>query len=382
MSLGVLALIVLAGLAGPLLGALGGRAFVPVVIGELVAGVIIGQTGLDALDPTDPTVALLGEAGFAMLMLTVGMHVPLRDRRLAGALRSGAYAAIAVALLAPLGGLAVAALAGTSHGAVYAVLLASGSAAVVVPALQERGLEGPSALVVIAQVTIADVATIVAVPLVLQPSRASHAVLGGLLVAACAMVIFLLARWLQGHDWVQRVRKLSKHREWALDLRLSLLVLFGLAWVAQKSGTSVLIAGFGAGLMVAAIGGPKRLSKQVRGIAEGFFVPLFFVVLGAQLDLTALAENPRLLAIPGALVGLSILIHSIARVLTRQPPGSGLMAAAQLGVPAAVVQIGLDQQVISADEGAAIMVAALVSLVVCAAGATLLARETSRAVAS
>ena len=132
-----------------------------------------------------------------MLMLTVGMHVPLRDRRLAGALRSGAYAAILVAVLAPLGGLAVAALAGTSHGAVYAVLLASGSAAVVVPALQERGLEGPSALVVIAQVTIADVATIVAVPLVLQPSRASHAVLGGLLVAACALAIFVLARWLQ-----------------------------------------------------------------------------------------------------------------------------------------------------------------------------------------
>jgi Kef-type K+ transport system membrane component KefB len=62
-SLGVLALIVLAGLAGPLLATLGGRAFVPVVIGELVAGVIVGRTGLQALNPTDPTVALLGEAG-------------------------------------------------------------------------------------------------------------------------------------------------------------------------------------------------------------------------------------------------------------------------------------------------------------------------------
>jgi Kef-type K+ transport system membrane component KefB len=204
-------------------------------------------------------------------------------------------------------------------------------------------------------------------------------VLGGLLVAACAMAIFVVARWLQHQDWVHRVRKLSKHREWALDLRLSLLVLFALAWIAQKSGTSVLIAGFGAGLMVAAIGGPKRLSTQVRGIAEGFFVPLFFVVLGAQLDLTALAEHPRLLALSGALIGLSILIHIIARVLTRQPPGTGLIAVAQLGVPAAVVQIGLAEQVITAAEGAAIMVAALASLVACAVGASLLARETSGA---
>ncbi len=379
MSLGVLALIVLAGLAGPLLGALGGRAFVPVVIGELLAGVLVGQTGLQALDPTDPTVALLGEAGFAMLMLTVGMHVPLRDRRLAGALGSGAYAAVLVAVLAPLGGLAVAALAGTSHGAIYAVLLASGSAAVVVPALQERGLEGPWALVLIAQVTIADVATIVAVPLVLQPSRASHAALGGLLVAGCALAIFAVARLLQDRDWVRRIRRLSEHRGWALDLRLSLLVLFALAWIAQKSGTSVLIAGFGAGLMVAAIGGPDRLSTQVRGIAEGFFVPLFFVVLGARLDLTALADHPRLLALSGGLIGLSIVIHVIARIMTRQPPGSGLIATAQLGVPAAVVQIGLLEQVITAAEGAAIIVAALASLVSCAVGASILAARISRA---
>ena len=42
----VLALIVLAGLAGPLLGA-GRSVFVPVVIGEILAGVVVGRTGLD-----------------------------------------------------------------------------------------------------------------------------------------------------------------------------------------------------------------------------------------------------------------------------------------------------------------------------------------------
>ena len=88
------------------------------------------------------------------------------------------------------------------------------------------------------------------------------------------------------------MRRLSKQRRWALDLRLSLLVLFVLAWIAQKGGTSILIAGFAAGLMVAVIGGPKRLSTQVRGIADGFFVPLYFVVLGAQLDLGGSRAQP------------------------------------------------------------------------------------------
>ena len=86
------------------------------------------------------------------------------------------------------------------------------------------------------------------------------------------------------------------------------------------------------------------------------------------------AGSPKASSCPGALIGLSILIHTIARMLTRQPPGSGLIAAAQLGVPAAVVQIGLHEHVITAAEGAAIMIAALASLVACAIGASVLAR--------
>jgi Kef-type K+ transport system membrane component KefB len=185
---------------------------VPVVVGEIVAGAILGRSGVDVIDADNATVSFLAEAGFAMLMLTVGMHVPLRDRRLRRALRSGALAAALVAITAPLGGLVVAELTGTGHVAVYAVLLASGSAAVVLPTLQERRLDGPEALVVIAQVTVADVAAILAVPLVLQPSRAGNAAVGGLLIAGCALIVFFVARSLRPRPWVHRLRKRSKRR--------------------------------------------------------------------------------------------------------------------------------------------------------------------------
>jgi hypothetical protein len=108
---GVLALIVLAGLMGPLLGA-GRAAFVPVVVGEILAGVLLGRTGLDAVDPGDPTVRFLSDVGFAMLMFTVCAHLPLRDPRLPAALRSGAVAAGVVLLLGPLAGAVSAWIAG------------------------------------------------------------------------------------------------------------------------------------------------------------------------------------------------------------------------------------------------------------------------------
>jgi Kef-type K+ transport system membrane component KefB len=370
-NFGTLVVIVLAGLGGPLLG-LTGRRFVPVVIGEIAAGVLVGRTGLDTVDPGNATISFLGEVGFAMLMLTVGMHLPLRDRRLWASLRSGTVLAAIVGVLAVPAGFAAAAVAGTSHAAIYAVVLASGSAAVLLPALEETDAGGPNVLAVMAQVTIADVVTILSVPIVLQPGRTVHAALGGALVAIAVLLLLGSARLVSGHAWVHHVRRLSKQRHWALDLRLSLLVLFFLAWVARKSGTSVLIAGFGAGLMVALIGGPKRLSTQMRGVADGFFIPLYFVILGAQLDLRGLIDHPAMLALAGALAALNVLIHLAAVAMTRRPLSAGLTASAQLGVPAAAASLGLAEGVLSSAIATAIVAAAVVSLAVCTVGVELL----------
>jgi Kef-type K+ transport system membrane component KefB len=378
MTFGTLLVIALAGLAGPLL-AFSRRRFVPVAIGEIIAGVLVGRTGIEAVDPANSTLEFLALVGFAMLMLTAGMHVPLRDRRLRASLGEGAVLAGLVAALAVPAGFAAAAVAGTSHAAIYAVVLASGSAAVLLPALEEARAVGTGALAAMAQVTIADVATIVAVPIVLVPGRASHAILGGALVTGAAVFLLGGARMLRGSTWVHRARELSKDQHWALDLRLSLLVLFLLAWIAQKSGTSVLVAGFGAGLMVAAIGGPKRLSTQMRGVAEGFFLPLYFVVLGAQLDLRALVEDPSMLALAATLLALNVAIHLAAAAIARHPPGAGLAAAAQLGVPAAVASLGLSEHILSRPVATAIVAAAVASLAVCTLGVGLLLRGSGAA---
>ena len=185
-SIGTLVVIVLAGLGGPALVVLHHR-FVPVVVGEILAGIIAGPAVLNAVHPNNATIEFLGNVGFAMLMLTAGMHLPLRERRLAQAARTGALRAAIVCALALPAGLLAAALAGTAHAAVYAVVLASGSAAVLLPALAEAGLDGGDVIELVAQVTIADVITILSVPIVLQPGRVGHVVLGSALVAGAAI---------------------------------------------------------------------------------------------------------------------------------------------------------------------------------------------------
>jgi Kef-type K+ transport system membrane component KefB len=371
---GTLLLFVLAGLAGPLLG-LARRWFIPVVAGEILAGVLAGPQVLDVLELAGATISFLGELGFAMLMLTVGMHLPLRDRRLASSLRDGALLAGAVLVLAIPAGLLAAALAGTGHAAVYAAVLASGSAAVLLPAFAEAGIDSPVAIRVMAWVTIADIATIVSVPIVLQPERLGDAVLGAALVAAAAAALLAGGRALASHSWVQVVRHRSKSRHWALDLRLSLLLLFLLAWIAQEGGTSILIAGFGAGVTVAILGGPKRLSTQVRGVADGFFIPLYFVLLGARLDLSGLFGDLSMLALAAALSALNVVIRLLAGAALRMPVAGALAASAQLGVPAAVASLGLSERVLSPASAAAIVASALVSLAVSTLGIDMISRR-------
>ncbi len=170
------------------------------------------------------------------------------------------------------------------------------------------------------------------------------------------------------------MRKESKRRHWAIDLRVALVALFALAWVAQSTGTSILIAGFGAGLMVAAIGGPKRLSTEVLGIAGGFFIPLFFVVLGASIQLRAVASHPSILLLTVLLVALALAVHVIASRLTGQPVAAGVLASAQLGVPSAIVALGLTEHVLSANEAGAIITAAMATVIISGAASSVLAR--------
>jgi Kef-type K+ transport system membrane component KefB len=372
-SFGQLTLIALAGLAGPLLAS-GRRAIVPVVVGELLAGVALGKTGAGLIKAGDPTIAFLGNIGFAVLMMVAGMHVPLRNRALLGSLGRGAVAVVCSAVLGVGGGLLIAHPLGFGHPAVWAILLATGSAAIVLPALEEAGISADRALLAMAWATVADVSTIVAVPLVLNPSKAVRAGLGAVAVVGGAIVVLVLARFLRRNEWVRQLRRRSASRSWALDLRVSLVALFALAALADWVGTSIMIAGFAAGLIVAFEGGPHRLSDQVSGVAGGFLVPVFFVVLGASLNVRALVQTPKELELAAALIVGMVAVHALAGRFVRAPLYTALIVTAQLGVPAAVVKLGISDGVLKQGEGAAIILAALVSLGVCAAG-TALARS-------
>jgi Kef-type K+ transport system membrane component KefB len=355
-----LALIVLAGLVGPLL-ALPRAWDVPVVVGELLVGIILGRTGLGYLDASEPTFSFLAEVGFGLVMFVVGTHVPVRDVRLRRGLGRGAARAALVGAMAAALGVLLAEGFQTGHAALYAVLMASSSAALILPIIDSLSLGGEQVLQLLPQIAIADAGCIVAVPLAIDTAHAGRAALGALAVILAGAAIFVVLSLLERNGYRRRLHRVSEQRHFALELRISLVILFSLAAIATRSHVSIMLAGFVFGLAVAAVGAPRRLARQLFAVTEGFFGPLFFVWLGASLDLRALASRPGLILL-GVLLGLgAVFSHSVTR-LTGQPLSLSSLAAAQLGVPVAAATVGTSLNVLQPGEPAAMVLGALVTI--------------------
>jgi len=362
MDFAMLAVIMLASLAGPLLAYPRGW-HVPVVVGELFMGILLGRTGLGYLRDSDPTFSFLAEVGFGLVMFVAGTHVPVRDPELQRGLGLGAARAVLVGAGSAVLGVLLASAFGTGHAALYAVLMASSSAALILPTIDSLGLHGDQVLQLLPQVAIADIACIVALPLAIDPAHAGRAALGTLAVILAGAAIFAVLLVLERKGYRRRLHHVSEERHFALELRISLMILFSLAAIASRSYVSVMLAGFVFGLAVAAIGEPRRLARQLFAITEGFFAPLFFVWLGASLDLRALGARPSLILL-GLLLGLgAVLSHGLAR-LTGQPFNVSSLAAAQLGVPVAAATVGTSLNVLLPGESAALILGALVTIVV------------------
>ena len=347
------------------------------LVGELIAGAVIGRTGFGIVDPATQPLPAFSTLGFAMLMLGAGTEVDLGSPRLhQGIVQGGVAVLVALAASIPAAVLIVNAL-HLGHVELFAVLLAGSSAAVAFPTIEERKLNGPAIPLLIAWITLADGVTALLMPLSLTgPARIPLAIAGDALIVVLSAVIILVGGRLAGRLPVDEARRESMQRRWALQLRLSVLLLLVLAAIADRSGGSLLVAGFAAGIVLRHFGEPSRLALQLSGLADGFFVPAFFVLLGASLNLRSLAADGRAIVLAVALPVAAVAVHLVAArvAVEKQRVPSGLLASAQLGLPAAAAALGLSSRALSPAIAAALVAGGCLTLLPATVGAILLAR--------
>jgi Kef-type K+ transport system membrane component KefB len=134
-----------------------------------------------------------------------------------------------------------------------------------------------------------------------------------------------------------------------------------------------MLAGFALGLVIALVGEPRRLARQLFGITEGFFSPLLLVWLGASLQVRELGSHPKLIVLGVGLRLGAVLAHCVGRLLGR-PLTLAALSAAQLGALVTAATNGTQEHLLVKGEASALMFGALLTIAATSVAGALAAR--------
>lgn len=287
----LLGVIVAIGLSTRVLGIAAQHIRQPAVLGELVAGIILGPSLLGILNPSDPTISAFAEFGVLILLFMIGLETDLRRlARVGGA--AGAVACVGVVL--PFGlGYAVASALGLAPitSVVCGATLTATSVGISARVLSDLGLlDTDEGQIVLGAAVIDDVIGLIILAIVSTLLAGTALTVGGAGVTAAAAVGFIVVAILVGNRIVPPVFRYIDRLDMAGTLgAVALAFAFLLAWLAAKAGSAMIIGAFAAGLVLHATPQRARIEKATTSIGH-FFAPIFFAAVGAAVDLSSFRD--------------------------------------------------------------------------------------------
>lgn len=279
-----------------LLGALAQRIGQPAVLGELIAGVILGPSLLGILDPHDGVMHAISELGVLVLLFQIGLHTNLRSILGVGA--PAMTVGIAGVIMPAVGGYFAAQALGIQGIAaiVCAAALTATSIGISARVLSDLGtLETKEGQIVLGAAVLDDIVGLIILSIVAGIAGGAAVSMSAITQTTAIALGFLLVAIAVGSRTVpalfHRVERLPGSG--ALGA-LGLAFALALAAIADKAGSAMIIGAFAAGLVLHNTPQRKRVEKATTSLGY-FFVPIFFAVVGAAVDLRALADTHVLL---------------------------------------------------------------------------------------
>ncbi len=293
-----------------LAGRLSQRFGLPAVFGELLLGIVLGPSLTNFIRPNEP-LALLAEVGVILLMFRAGLETDLVQMRQVGALAT--VVAFGGVLLPFGGGFVLASLFGFPllPALFVGAVLTATSVSISAEVLRELGqLRGKVGATILGAAVIDDVLGVIVLSLVLGLAGE-----GNPLLAIGQMALFFPVAWLVGERLLPvlvRLEHLAGGRDAVLAIMLGLVMLF--AWAAEALGSVADITGaYLLGIVVARYTDEEHVVHHgSSALAYAFVVPVFFVNIGLEANVTTLGAAPLftvlmlVLALAGKLAGCGI----------------------------------------------------------------------------
>jgi CPA2 family monovalent cation:H+ antiporter-2 len=361
------------------------RFSLPIVVGEILAGILVGQSGMRWVTSNDPVLAMLSQFGFVFLMFLSGMEIDFRSLR-------GLQSSVplnqrprfgAVSLAAFTFGLTLLLAMGASWGLVYlglarnpwivALIFSTTSLGVVVPVLKEREIiTRPLGQSILIAAVVADFATMLLITVaVALMSRGLTADI--LLISVLFVAFFFTHRFgtlLNKISALRRTLEELSHATAQIKVRAAFTVMLIFVALSEALGTEVILGAFLAGAIISLLRTPDdtELVHQLEAIGFGFFIPIFFIMVGVDLNLPLLFRSETAVWLVPLFLVLAIIVKllpALAFTLTfsfKEAVAAGILLSARLSLIIAAAAIGARIGVIGESTRAAIILVAIVTV--------------------
>jgi Kef-type K+ transport system membrane component KefB len=371
---GALLALAVAAFVAPLVARLIPRRLVPPVVIEVLAGIALGPQALDVVTPTGG-VYVLYLLGFGFLLFLAGQEVEVERFRGPTFRITAINFVVSLAVAFPV----AAGLRLITPGAdirLLALAMTASSLGVMVPVLRDaHEVETEFGQLAIMAGSVGEFAALLLLTILFSAQPQSNWIqvayvfaLGGAAIAGA-----LLLRWLWRSQWLRRQLLATDQSTAQLRVRGAFVVLLAFAAIAHKFGIDALLGAFVGGVVLNIADSDDRPTQEryhdkLRAIGFGFLVPVFFVVTGVQFDVRSLFASASSLALVPALVAGILVARALPALLYRRHIGArpavaaGLLQATTLTFPVVVAEVGQSLGLLSAATSAALVGAALLSV--------------------
>jgi Kef-type K+ transport system membrane component KefB len=366
-----LTIVVVAALAALAAGMLARWIVIPVVVLEILLGIVVGPQLLDLAQPDD-FIEFFSNLGLGMLFFFAGYEIEF-DRIRGEPLKLAAIGwVLSLAIAYALGGLL--ALAGVVLSLVFVgSAMATTAIGTLIPILRDAGeLRTRFGTYLLAAGAMGEFGPIMLITLVFStknPASEAAILIAFVLIAVIGGIVAVRST-VRGWDLFERTLETSGQ----LAIRMTVVIVFALAALASSLGLDLLLGGFVAGIILRlALRGREvtTLESKLTAVGYGFLIPFFFVVSGIKLDLEALIDDPiEFLKVP-LFLGLFLVVRGgpvmllYRRVMDlRDRRSLALLVSTELPLVVAITTIAVEEGHMRASTAASLVTAAIVSTAV------------------
>lgn len=381
-----LMLVLLASFLVPIIISRFKRIDMPIVVGEIIAGMILGPSLLGIIDGQGEILLFFRKFGLGYLMFIAGMEIDFtmirkisksagqaKEKMRAHPLFLASITFFLTLLLSVIISKALEERELIENPWMFALILSTTSLGVVLPVLKEKGLsETLFGQTVLMSALFADFLTMLLISILatyLEGGINIEMMLVFFLFLACA-ILYRTGIVAQQSTRINKLFEDLSHATAQIKLRASLAIFVGFIVLAEILNAEMILGAFVAGVVISLLttSPDRKVEKDLEAFGFSFFIPVFFVLVGVGFDIRELtASNEALLLVPVLLVA-ALVVKFIPALLFRisftwtETIAAGSLLSARLSLIIAASLIALDLGIVTPAVNSAIILVAIITV--------------------